>query len=540
MAALRETPQQQPRPSWMAPFRAAAALPGATRRGTAAFGHAGLVAASAAALALAALALTLVLNAGAPTASASTLTVFAGNIEQFVDGSWRPLADGAELHEGARLRTDGEGSALLTFADGSTAGIEPDTELRIDLARVDGARRIRLHQSAGRLWNDVAPDERPDALYVVETPDAVVTARGTLFETLVEAGETAVSTADGLVELRAGEQRVFVAPGETTVARRRQEIAPVQRRDLSQQAPVVVAVNAPFAASLVAPDGKATGMRPDGVAFHQIAGAASSRPGEGPQRIELRRPTPGTYRLLLRRVGEGEGEVVLTLGPDELRFPVQRAGEAVQLELRVSVEDGRLRVRPLNVRAVEARETEQHERVVVTERAQGRAVPVTAQPAAPPDGEGAEPPADERPDDDDGRDERGRGQGRGLEQEARGRLRERLGDAAPGRLRQSLDDDTREQLRERLADRDARSCDDLQPSSAGAAACSRIVAAATERCAGDAGRGSPDACEQAIDAAGEACKELPGAARRACKAALDALEDDDDDDDERDGADDRD
>jgi hypothetical protein len=382
MSALRETPQQSPR---RAPLRALAALGSAPRAALGAlstFGRVGAVAAPAAALAVAAIALTLVLSRGTTTtAYASTLTVFAGAVEQQVDGAWRPLADGAALQEGARLRTDGAGSALLTFADGSTASIDPNTELMIELARVDGSRRIRLYQFAGRLWNDVAPDDRPGALYLVETPDAIITAHGTLFETVVEQGETVVSTANGLVELEAGDERVFVAPGERASARAHRLIAARQAAQRAQEATVRLrlAVDAPFVASLVAPNGKAVGARPDGIVYHQLAGATSTNPGDGPQRIELRRLAPGTYQLLLRRVEEGSGEIVLTVGADELRFPLDRVGRAVRVELQVSIEDGKLRVRPSNVRAVDAERIGRHERVVVTELARRRAIAIAEQ-----------------------------------------------------------------------------------------------------------------------------------------------------------------
>ena len=407
LAALRETPQQSPR---SAPLRALAALgstPRAALGALSTFGRVGAVAAPAAALAVAAIALTLVLNRGTTTTTyASTLTVFAGAVEQQVDGAWRPLADGAALQEGARLRTDGEGSALLTFADGSMASIEPNTELVIDLARVNGSRRIRLHQFAGRLWNDVAPDERPGALYLVETPDAIVTAHGTLFETVVEEGETAVSTANGLVELEAGGEKVFVAPGERVSARAHRLIAARQAAQEAQEAGagLRLAVDAPFVASLVAPNGKAVGARPDGIVYHQLAGATSTNPGDGPQRIELRQLPPGKYQLLLRRVEEGSGEIVLTVGPDELRFPVDRVGEAVRVELEVSIEDGKLRVRTSNVRAVDPERIERAERVIVTELARKRAISIADQrrqhaaDAAPPAGREQPQRSPQRPD----------------------------------------------------------------------------------------------------------------------------------------------
>ncbi len=482
MATLRETPQQSPRPR---PLLALGRLLAGPQLALPSFRRAGMMASAAVVLVIAMLAATLVLDRGATTAYASTVTVFTGDVEVRRGDNWDRLEDGATVAEGARLRTGADGSALLTFADGSTVGIEPGTELEIELARINGSRRIFLRQFSGRLWNDVVPDERAGSLYVVRTPNATVTAQGTLFETAVEGDETTVSTADGLVEVESGEERVFVAPGEITSARRSGGIAPVRARAATEQA-IGLSVNAPFAAAIVAPDGKATGVRPDGIAFQQIAGAATSHPSQGPQQLELHRPTPGTYQLFLRRVGDGDGEIVLTLGSGaEVRIPVERLGDAVRIELRVTVVDGRVQVTPVNVRALDARERG-GERVVVTEAARRRARPISlpfatgtrpagrdenrgggrAPDASPtPDGPGRSSDDGDGAEGDDRRDREERAEERteqreqrrqGLEERARERLRERIGDESEGRLRQLLDDESGRDLRERLEERARR------------------------------------------------------------------------------------
>ena len=129
MATIRTTPQQLPRRGLL---RVLGRLTMPRLTLAPAVRHAGLVASAAAVLAIAALAATLVLGRGTSTAYASTVTVFAGSVEQQVDGGWVAVPDGATLSEGARLRTGDDGSAVLTFTDGSTVGIEANTELLIE------------------------------------------------------------------------------------------------------------------------------------------------------------------------------------------------------------------------------------------------------------------------------------------------------------------------------------------------------------------------------------------------------------------------
>ncbi len=479
MALIRSTPQQSPRRGRFHSLgrifaMPRLALPAGVQRAT-------FAVSAAAVLAIAALATTLLLGPGTTTAFASTVTVFAGTVEQQIDGRWVAMPDGATLSEGVRLRTGDGGSAVLTFTDGSTVGIEANTELLIDFVSFGIARQISLQQFSGSLWNDVVPDMRPGSFYTVRTPDAVVSARGTLFATSVGDGVTTVDTFDGLVEVEAGDETTFVTPGEFASARAHQQVIPAQAREDSSQ--LALSVSAPFAASLVAPDGKATGVRQDGVAFNQIAGAATSHPADGEQQLELQRPAPGIYRLLLSRTGEGDGEIVLRFGDQLVRLSISASDNAVGVDLRVSIDaDGKLSVEPVNMRSIEAREAEEGgARVVVTEAAERRATPAAHRdrdddeddrdgdgdgdrPAS--SGRGRDGTTDATDDTDDGDDSDGdgddsRGRGQSLQEQARDRLQSLLDDEDDG-LAQQLDDATKQKLQQRLDELDEKEAERQQ------------------------------------------------------------------------------
>jgi hypothetical protein len=158
MAELQRTPQQPRRrlrvPSagslWPAAWSGGGMMP-ALMRGA-------VVGVPAAAIALIAL---LFATATSPTtASAATLTVFAGQVEQQVDGTWVPLGDGASIAAGATIRTASGSRALVTFPDGSTASVDHSTELTFLRIEVSDRRQIEIAQATGRIWNDVVPDHR--------------------------------------------------------------------------------------------------------------------------------------------------------------------------------------------------------------------------------------------------------------------------------------------------------------------------------------------------------------------------------------------
>ena len=331
------------------------------------------------AAAAAALAVFFVLASGSSSAHAATLTVFGGAVERADGGGWSALDDGSAIEQGDRLRTSSSGRALLTFADGSTVALDPETELSIALLRVDGPRQITLVQDSGRLWNNVAPGGS-EASYIVETPDAVVTAHGTLFETVVHDGATDVTTEAGEVEVVAGRLRVLVQAGHTTTAQARRVLEAVRERRVEAERTVRLSVDAPFTASLIDPHRAITGASPDGLVYQQIHGAVTSNPGDGAQLIELHRAEDGTYELLLRRVEGGSGVVLLRVGDREVRIPIGAIENAVRVRLTIASVNGELEITPEVVERA-TKDTLRHfvERIVVTEQARDRAVPVAEQ-----------------------------------------------------------------------------------------------------------------------------------------------------------------
>ena len=322
-----------------------------------------------------AFALLLVFGGGvqAPRAEASsTLTVFSGGVEVEREGAWVPLPDGAGIETGTRLRTDANGRALITFGDGSTVALDPASEVVIEVASVAGPRQILLRQESGRLLHQVVPDDRPGASFAVRTASATVSAQGTVFETAIADGEIAVSTAEGLVEVAAGTQRLAVAPGEAaSVVGEVVRALPAGARG---SATASLLIDAPFAASVIGPEGRATGALPSGIVYQQIPGAFSSSPVTGTQRIQFAGVRPGEYTLLLRRTAEGGGELRLSAGESEQAVEVGDAdGDVLALRLVITSAGGSVRVQPVEIPVATARAVAvQQERVVITERAKER------------------------------------------------------------------------------------------------------------------------------------------------------------------------
>lgn len=332
MAELRATPQES------AGFR----LPGLPSLPS--FGSLGLgssllrfaaVAAPAAVIAL--LAIAVVWNSNPGTASATTLTVFAGSVEQQLDGEWAPLADGAILDEGVTIRTGDASFAMVTFPEGSTATIDAATQITFERVNVNGVRQINLIQQSGRIWNDVVPIEGGDS-YVIRTPHALVAAHGTVFETIVD-GYTAVVTAEGLVSLERGENSIEVPAGQFVRATDDGFTAP-ERVHVAG----VVEITGPVVAYLTSPEGAATGVLNNGVVFRQIPGVTTTGvetvDGAPAQTILIGPAAAGQYSLVVRRYGMGPASVTVDTGGDVLTLdvPENSTNASLPLEFTAAVE----------------------------------------------------------------------------------------------------------------------------------------------------------------------------------------------------------
>ncbi|HEY1585038.1 MAG TPA: FecR domain-containing protein, partial [Polyangia bacterium] len=128
------------------------------------------------------------------------------------DGVWRPARAGEHLSARDRIRTDDEGGAQLSAADGSTVQLSSATEARIDELR----RELkRLSLGRGELSADVA--DSPSRVFEVEVDGhgAVARTRGAKFTATADgAGAAAVATRRGEVILSARGKEVVIRTGQ--------------------------------------------------------------------------------------------------------------------------------------------------------------------------------------------------------------------------------------------------------------------------------------------------------------------------------------
>lgn len=318
------------------------------------------------------------------------LTVLSGDVEIQPMNSyeWQSGLNGPPMAAGGRIRTADGSSAVLTFIDGSTTRLEPNTDITVLTSEYkDGhSARIELYQHTGKTWNYVQTGEDAAFVFRIQTPSANITAQGTLFAAKVSpVGLTEIATIEGSVSVTAQntevklstEQQTKVAPGQAPLAA---EPLPKPKIEL------ILSVNNSAIGSIIDPSGASTGHLPNGLSFNQITNSRSALSDVGGS-IRILEPAPGEYAVIVRSLAQIEIPLKIQVRSDdksvseytELLQGTPGSGWIVRLKVVTDSES----ILTSSILAIEPLAEKQPENVVETILAKERATPITSKVQLP-------------------------------------------------------------------------------------------------------------------------------------------------------------
>src|SRR4051812_6834873 len=216
--------------------------------------------------------------------ASTSLTVLSGDVlvrhgtEDFSFG-----VDGQVLHEGDTVRTGTDARAVLTYFEGSTVTIEPDSQLTIENSATlaDGSTVVVMSQAFGRTWHVVTKLITGSSKYDVKTPASTASVRGTEFEVSSDDAATTVSTTEGTVMQNVVDPvdghrvNVPVTAGATHTQPKNEPASP-SHKQAEPERKVTITVGA--ANSLVVdPLGRTNGVTKEGKLVVQTPGAQVKR-----------------------------------------------------------------------------------------------------------------------------------------------------------------------------------------------------------------------------------------------------------------------
>jgi hypothetical protein len=239
----------------------------------------------------------------------ATLTIIAPPVEHVPNGTAgrRPATDGMNLAGGDRVITGSRAIALITFLDGSTVTVQPDSDVVIARAEVAApeSASLRILIRAGKVWARVAQLLGRRSNISLESNEYAATARDGLigaeqtadgtFVCWTRSGEVAVAGRDGrkLAALVPGQKATLPPKGPSAVEPFRVHVTSLE---------IETSINAlPF---LQVPAGAVAGFVSPGIEVNQVFGSRTEADEER-WRVDVPAGDAGIYVLVLSGLADG-------------------------------------------------------------------------------------------------------------------------------------------------------------------------------------------------------------------------------------------
>ncbi len=250
-------------------------------------------------------------------ATAATLTVLGGAVELLrPDGRRAAASSGTSLLAGDRILTTPGSRALVTFLDGTTVTVEPESDVTVREMDVGGREpsRIEIFITAGTVWARIANLlGGRGTVSLGSNTHAAIAHDGLIGAEQRGDGSFACWTRAGTVELldARGASEGRLEPGhKATMSSRR---APVTEEFSVHRGVVEVIARGPVWPLVVMPDGvRLAGFVAPGIEVNQVFGSLTAhRPGDA-WIVEVPGGFPGPYRVLLTGIADGPFTVAVT------------------------------------------------------------------------------------------------------------------------------------------------------------------------------------------------------------------------------------
>lgn len=187
-------------------------------------------------------ALAVFLPASARTAraqsAAGTVSSASGGVQIQRGAAVLAATSGMPVNQGDRIGSGVEGIALITLSDGSQLELRPSTVITLDQYTGGGPTPTRVGLTAGVLKSAVKKTGGAPANYQVHTPNAIVTALGTVFYTSYTSSSPQLGNLPGISHYT----EVAVVEGTVNLA---QAAAPNSGVEVAQGTTGTVAGNEP-------------------------------------------------------------------------------------------------------------------------------------------------------------------------------------------------------------------------------------------------------------------------------------------------------
>jgi hypothetical protein len=299
---------------------------------------------------------------GRALGATTMVTVISGDVlvQHGATASFVTATDGEVLAAGDTIRTADGARAVLTYFEGSTVTIEPNTELTIETASAssDGSTIVVMKQSVGRTWHVVTKLITGNSKYDVKTPASTASVRGTAFQVDSDGERTVVTTTEGTVVDRVPDpdrpgQTVDVPVPAGKTHEQKKNARPAPATDAPEAERTLTMTLDDQSSLVIDAEGRQNGIDKNGRRHLETPGARLVKTADGKLQVVLPNVSDGRVEALVRSGGGGAVDVQTTVeekGTELVRVATKITADAGGPG-RVAVEvtrtsDGKTNVKP--------------------------------------------------------------------------------------------------------------------------------------------------------------------------------------------------
>jgi len=279
----------------------------------------------------------------------ATLSILAGTVQHVPAGSTqpKPAVNGMNLSAGDRVTTGPKSTALITFLDGSTLTVQPESDVAVTKADIGKkSSKVNVQVNVGTVWARVVRLVDPDSSFSLESN----TATATVHDGLIGGQQNADGTfscwtrTQGMMVTDKTGRAVVLLPGEKTMVKEGHELVP--QVFMVNQSALQITVPPGFLPLIVMPDQvRVAGFVEGGIEVNQVFGSLTSARPVGGHVVEVPAGVTGPYTILLEALQDGP--VIVKAAGSFKGVPVyqldlsvvMRKGERVKTEITQQIDE---------------------------------------------------------------------------------------------------------------------------------------------------------------------------------------------------------
>ena len=253
-------------------------------------------------------------GSGGPSrvSATATLTIIGGTVQHVPAGTTpaRPAQDGMTVALGDRVLTGPKSAALITFLDGSTLTVQPESDIEVRKADISAnTSTVSVKINLGTVWARVVRLADPKSSFALESNTATATVHDGLiggemtanahFMCWTKAGALTVTDPQGQVV-------VVLLPGEKTMVTGEPGKTPSPQAFSVNQSVLRVVTSAGVLPLVVMDDGiRVAGFVVPTIEVNQVFGSLTRADGDGTHVVEVPAGATGPFTVVVEGVKGG-------------------------------------------------------------------------------------------------------------------------------------------------------------------------------------------------------------------------------------------